>query len=830
MSAPNPTIQEKATTRDRSAVDAATRARNVFRAAIATLVGASSSLIVYLYLVFQTGIRQLFVVVGIAFALSIAGVIGIILSRRGRTSVAAWFLIGAILASTPVISLAFAGLGLPVSIAVALSIVGVASLTLPPKQVGRAIAVAVVVCFGILLLDRFGSPQRATVPQLNVVIPFFGVTFALLFGYFAVRQFRDYPLDTKMIVAFVAVAAVAVVGVSLLTLQSMRTSFTEQIGQDYAVQAESVGRLIDVFFREKVTQIVTLETVDVVREQIEERNASYTGDPVSILAEIQALDERWVAADDDDPLILAITSPDPAVNPATSQLKVHLEAFPAHTEIFITDRYGATVGATGRLSDYYQADEAWWQAAWNDGEGAVYISEPEYDESAGVTALLIAMPIFDEETGAVIGIARSTLNVESLYAQIGAVRYGETGHAVLFDSAAEVLYEPVEEDEETSEELDLDLRQELISTRHYLLATDADGDQSIFVGAPVSAPSIEESETEVTVEAAVSDLGWTVVVRQETEEAFAPIAQLAQDVQLVGAVALILAGLGALIVARVITRPLLALTEAADAMGAGNLDAPLPPASKDEIGSLTISFGEMVGRLKQTLSGLEQRARIIETSASVSRRLSTILDQEQLVAEVVQQVQTAFDYYHAHIYLIDEATRDLVMAGGTGEAGQMMLADGHKIPWGKGLTGRAAATADAVLVPDVSQEESWLPNPLLPETKSEVAVPIVLGERVLGVLDVQHNDVGGLGEADVGLLQSVAGQVAIALQNARIFTEVRERAEQEALTSRIAQQIQRTTTIEDTLQAAARELGRALGAQHASVQLEPTADGDHPRQ
>lgn len=830
MSAPNPTTQKHGIARGVSAAEVATRARNTFRAGIAVLVVAALSLVVYLYLAFQTGTWQSFVIICLAFMLGAAGVVSTILTRRDRLGLAAWLLIGATLAIPPIASLMFVGLGLALGAAIVLSIAGMASQTLPPRSAGRAIAAGVVVGFGTLLLDRFGPAQRVTVPQLDIIIPFFGVAFVLLFGYFAVRQFHDYPMGTKMIVAFIAVAAIAVVGVSSVALQTMRTSFTEQIGQDYAVEAESLGHLVDSLFREKITQIVALTAVDVVKEQIEERNESYTGDPASILAEIQALDERWVAAGDDDPLILDVISPDPAVNLTTFQLKDYLEAFPTHTEIFVTDRYGATVGATGRLSDYYQADEGWWQAAWNDGEGAIYISDPEYDESAGITALLIAVPVFGEETGAVIGVVRSTLNIESVYAQIEGVKYGETGHAVLFDRAAEVLYEPIEEGEESSAELDLDLRQELISTHHYLVAADADGDESIFVGSPVSAPSIEESETEAAIEATVSNLGWTVVVRQETEEAFASITRLAQDVQLIGAVILILAGLGALFVARIITRPLLALTEAADAMSAGNLDAPLPPAAKDEVGSLTISFGDMTGRLKQTLSGLEQRARIIETSASVSRRLSTILDRERLVAEVVQQVQGAFDYYHAHIYLIDEATRDLVMAGGTGEAGRIMLASGHRIPWGKGLTGRAAATADVVLVPDVSQEEGWLPNPLLPETKSEVAVPITLGERVLGVLDVQHNIVGGLDEADAGLLQSVAGQVAIALQNARVFAQARQRAEQEALVNRIARQIQGATTVETTLQTAARELGRALGAQRASVQLEPAVDGDHSRQ
>jgi sigma-B regulation protein RsbU (phosphoserine phosphatase) len=94
-----------------------------------------------------------------------------------------------------------------------------------------------------------------------------------------------------------------------------------------------------------------------------------------------------------------------------------------------------------------------------------------------------------------------------------------------------------------------------------------------------------------------------------------------------------------------------------------------------------------------------------------------------------------------------------------------------------------------------------------------------VGERVLGVLDVQHNVVGGLSEADAGLLQSVAGQVAIALQNTRLFAEAHQRAEYQMLVNLITQRIQSTTTVEDALQIAVRELGRAIEAQEASVRL-----------
>ena len=300
---------------------------------------------------------------------------------------------------------------------------------------------------------------------------------------------------------------------------------------------------------------------------------------------------------------------------------------------------------------------------------------------------------------------------------------------------------------------------------------------------------------------------------------------------LVAALAAIVAGaLLAQLFSRSITRPLTELMEATKAVAGGDLTARALVTSHDEVGGLATSFNQMTDRLQETLAGLEERTRALEASAEVSRRLSTILDQQQLVAEVVEQLQKTFGYYHVHTYLVDEASQVLVMAGGTGEAGRAMLAGGHKLPHGKGLVGRAAEAKSAVVVPDVSQDEGWLPNPLLPDTRSEIAVPIAAGERVLGVLDVQHNVAGGLGQADADLLSSIAGQVAVALQNTRLFAETRQRAEYEARVNLISQNIQRATSLESLLQVAARGVGHALGAQRVAVQLAPAADGDHLHQ
>jgi GAF domain-containing protein len=243
----------------------------------------------------------------------------------------------------------------------------------------------------------------------------------------------------------------------------------------------------------------------------------------------------------------------------------------------------------------------------------------------------------------------------------------------------------------------------------------------------------------------------------------------------------------------------ISLTHTAQAAAEGNLSVQSDVKSKDEIGVLASTFNQMTSQLSNLIGTLEQRVadrtRALATSAEVSRRLSTIMDQRQLVSAVVDQVQSAFGYYHAHIYLVDEASGDLIMAGGTGDAGKVMLERGHRIQRGRGLVGRAEESNQPVLVADTSQNPDWLPNPLLPDTRSEIAVPISIGPRVLGVLDVQHNVTNGLKQEDVDSLQSIAYQVAVALQNIRQYESTQKIAAEMGVVANVGLA---TSTITDT--------------------------------
>jgi len=226
-------------------------------------------------------------------------------------------------------------------------------------------------------------------------------------------------------------------------------------------------------------------------------------------------------------------------------------------------------------------------------------------------------------------------------------------------------------------------------------------------------------------------------------------------------------------------------------------------------------------------SRVTERTRALETSATVSRQLSTILDQSRLVREVVAQLRDAFNYYHVHIFLWDEAAGLLRMVGGTGEAGQAMQVMGHSFTPDKGLVGRAFSSNQTILAPDVKLEPGWEPNPLLPDTRAEVAVPIIYGDEVLGVLDAQDSEAGGLGPEDAQLLQTIAGQMAVALRNARLISQIQQEAEQAALINTISRKITQTTDIDTAMSVALTELSRALETRKAAIHLHSEEGNGH---
>ena len=196
---------------------------------------------------------------------------------------------------------------------------------------------------------------------------------------------------------------------------------------------------------------------------------------------------------------------------------------------------------------------------------------------------------------------------------------------------------------------------------------------------------------------------------------------------------------------------------------------------RDDQGKITRYYGANQDITERKLAEqiVAKRAAELQTVAEVSATTARTLEPDRLLQAVVDITKERFDVYHAHIYLADESWNTLLLAAGAGEIGREMVATGHSIRMDaeKSLVARAARERQAVIVNDVRDDPAFLPNPLLPETRSEMAVPMIVGDKVLGVFDVQSNITNHFTEEDAYIYTTLASQVAVALQNARLYTE-----------------------------------------------------------
>ncbi len=256
---------------------------------------------------------------------------------------------------------------------------------------------------------------------------------------------------------------------------------------------------------------------------------------------------------------------------------------------------------------------------------------------------------------------------------------------------------------------------------------------------------------------------------------------------IIGGVALcavFIAVIVSLFVTRSIATPLTNLAETTAQIAAGDTALIAKVEREDEIGVLARAFNSMTSQLRDLIGGLEQqvaartadlehRAVQLQAAAEVAREAATIRDASQLLDVTVRLISARFGFYHAGIFLLDEHDEEYtVLRAASSEGGRRMLARGHRLKVGEvGVVGYTAGTGEPRIALDVGADAVSFDNPDLPQTRSEMALPLKVRERVIGVLDVQSTEPEAFTREDMAVLQTLADLVAMALDNARLLAE-----------------------------------------------------------
>jgi GAF domain-containing protein/HAMP domain-containing protein len=223
-------------------------------------------------------------------------------------------------------------------------------------------------------------------------------------------------------------------------------------------------------------------------------------------------------------------------------------------------------------------------------------------------------------------------------------------------------------------------------------------------------------------------------------------------------------------------KPIQEVATVAGVAAGGNLNVVVPVRRRDEVGALAFAFNTMIDRLRDLIGTLEQRisARTeqLHASAEVGRAAVSILDTNQLLREIVNLITDRFGFYYTAVFLADSTNKWAVLREATGEAGHVLKERQHQLEiGGQSMVGTAMKTRKARIALDVGDEAVRFANPLLPDTRSEIALPLVVGTRVIGALDVQSTQAAAFDEASAAVLQSMADQIAIALSNTLQFQQ-----------------------------------------------------------
>jgi signal transduction histidine kinase/CHASE3 domain sensor protein len=297
------------------------------------------------------------------------------------------------------------------------------------------------------------------------------------------------------------------------------------------------------------------------------------------------------------------------------------------------------------------------------------------------------------------------------------------------------------------------------------------------------------------------------------------------------------AGLG-FVVARSIARPLARLGAGTQALARHDFDHQVVVSGGDELTQLSEVFNDAATQLaglytdledlvrrrsqelQQSTEELEYRYLQLETSLAVSQRLISILDLDQLLNQVVELIKERYDFYYVGVFMLDESGEYVTVRAGTGEAGRLLREQHLRLRVGEeGIIGWVAGHHRPARVDDVSEDERYVQLEAIPDTRSELALPLMMGDTTLGVLDIQSDQLNAFRLDDMPVWQALADQVAIAIQNANLYEGEKARRQLAETLYEVGRALTQTLELSEVLDLILEHLAEIVPYDRAAVML-----------
>lgn len=762
------------------------------------------------------------------------------LIRQERTNLAMAIIAITFIINVLIAMLVVQGLGLLVAITTILVLLAIVGLAMTSNY--STVGTFITLLFGILMyvFDSILGSNRVSVPQIDLYAPYLVLAIVVPIFVVFIRQFNRFSLQTKITLGILLTAIMIVTTITFFGLgragdivnsisEKYEASVTSETENQILSRVQTEANVINQIFAGITTDATNLVAY---RSRLESQvNTFSTGSYWNATENLFQLSGGQIGNSETDVSSVFI----PSTVLVTENILVDIntsiyldflaptlvQTHPEVVAVYFISSSGYTIYypninlAQNVPADYDPRTDIFYSIATpeKNPEQLPVWTDPYQDPAGAGLIVTLSVPVYEEkEFKGIVGV---DVQLEKISEIVSGIRLGETDFAFLVDRDGFIVSMPEEgyqlfglEAQEipitplnrvsifdTQSQILQFAAQRIIINETNLIDFPINGIQTYFAVA-----NLPSTQYKLAIFAPTDELNAQILAsRQEVQN---EIQNSLQSASFIFIGLFIVALIVSLFVGQIITRPVKRLTNTVEQFAIGNLTARADVSSEDEAGILALSFNAMAQNLRDTLTGLEERvaertqevekisasnayrASQFESIARISRVISSTQTIDRLLPQIVQTISEEFNFYHVGIFLLDVHKEFAILAAANSEGGKRMLERNHRLRVGEtGLVGFVTRSGQARVALDVGADAVFFNNPDLPETSSEIALPLRIGADIFGALDVQSTKTNAFSEEDVNILSVLADQVSIAIQNARSYQQSREALEQAELSA-----------------------------------------------